>query len=77
MPKLTRIHANQHNIRSNATHGSDKPVITVKDYKDNRKGHTAVIYHWGVEVARVVYADGVDRLPLPCGARCWVETRKT
>ena len=29
----TRIHVNQHNIRSNKTKGTDLPVITVKQGK--------------------------------------------
>lgn len=62
----TRIHVNQHNIRSGRG-----PVLTVKDYKRNRKGSTAVIRMGGMEVARIVYR---PQNPLPCGAKCWVET---
>jgi hypothetical protein len=62
----TRIHVNQHNIRS-----GNGPVITAKDYRQNRKGNIAVIVVEGKEVARVVYQP--DK-PLACGARCWVET---
>ena len=32
----TRIHVNQHNIRANSK-GEKLPVLTVKDYKQNRK----------------------------------------
>lgn len=66
----TRIHIKKHHIKANAK-GADLPVITVKDYKQNRKGNAAVILHDGVEVARVVYRP--DK-PLSCGAKCWVET---
>jgi len=67
----TRIHVNQHNIRANRG-GTGLPVLTVKDYKQNRRGDTAeVVDATGNVVARVVYRP--DH-PLPCGARCWVET---
>ena len=32
----TVVHVNQHNIKANAK-GAELPVITVKDYKKNRK----------------------------------------
>jgi hypothetical protein len=67
---LTRIHVNQHNIRTNKK-GAKLPVITVKDYKQNRKGNTADIMHDGKVVCRVVYR---PEKPLPCGARVWIET---
>ena len=83
MSKLTRIHVNQHNIKANARwrelceealvpeeHVVLAPVITVKDYKENRKGFEAVI---GDGVAKVVYSP--DK-PLPCGAKVWIETRE-
>ena len=38
----TRIHINQHNIKAN-TKGAELPVITVKDYKRNRKTNAAEI----------------------------------
>ena len=64
----TRIHVNQHKIRSNKKHGDREPVITVKDYKND----TAIIRDAdGNEVARVVYSP--DK-PLSCGARVWIET---
>lgn len=68
---LTRIHVNQHNIRAN-NKGADLPVITVKDYKQNRKVNSAeVINDQGEVVCRVVYRP--DR-PLSCGAKLWIET---
>ena len=33
---LHRIHVNQHHIRSNKKHGTNKPVITIKTSKDNK-----------------------------------------
>jgi len=66
----TKIHVNQHNIRAN-NKGADLPVITVKDYKQNRKCNEVDILKDGQVVARVVYSP--DR-PLSCGAKVWIET---
>lgn len=67
----TRIHINQHNIKAN-TKGSDLPVITVKDYKQNRKVNSAqIIDADGATVASVIYS---PEKPLPCGAKVWIET---
>ena len=63
----TRIHVNQHNIRANAKGGSKKPVITAKDYKQNRLGFEAEIDG----PCKVVYRP--DK-PLACGAKVWIET---
>jgi len=72
----TIIHVNQHNIRANdkgMIDAAEKPVITVKDYKQNRKGNGAVILdNHGNEVARVVYR---PYHPLKCGAKVWIETQ--
>jgi flagellar biosynthesis/type III secretory pathway ATPase len=68
----TRIHVNQHNIRANLKNGESSPVITVKDYKDNRKTNKAEIVDAnGNVVAAIVYRP--DK-PLSCGARVWIET---
>jgi hypothetical protein len=64
---LTRIHVNQHKIKSNRKNGKNDPVITVKTYKENRYCHEAEI----VGASRVVYRP--DR-PLSCGAKLWIET---
>jgi hypothetical protein len=66
----TRIHVNQHNIRANLK-GQDLPVITVKDYKQNRKTNTAQIVKDGEVICEVVYSP--DK-PLSCGAKVWIET---
>ena len=72
---LTRIHVNQHKIKANRKHGTREPVITVKDYKNNRYAHDAIIRDAnGNEVARVVYRP--DK-PLHCGAHVWIETQCT
>lgn len=67
----TRIHINQHHIKANAK-GSNLPVITVKDYKQNRKAnHAAVVDSEGKPLVKVIYSP--DN-PLPCGAKVWIET---
>ena len=71
---LHRIHVNQHNIKANAKDDEDRPVITVKNYKENRYGHEVVIRDaQGNEVARVIYR---PERPLSCGARVWIETEQ-
>jgi len=69
----TIIHVNQHKLRANTKNGTSDPVLTVKDYKNNRYASEAVILGPdGEEVARVVYR---PHNPLSCGARCWIETQ--
>jgi hypothetical protein len=68
---ITKIHVNQHNIRAN-NNGEDLPVITVKDYKQNRKANGARILHNGECIARIVYS---PNKPLACGAKVWIETK--
>ena len=62
----TRIHVNQHAIKAN-TKGADQPVLTVKDYKHNRKCNRVELPDGCV----VVYS---PTKPLQCGARVWLET---
>lgn len=69
----TIVHVNQHKIKHNRKHGTTEPVLTVKTYKDNRYGHTAIVYGQdGLEAARIVYRP--DK-PLSCGAHVWIETQ--
>ena len=68
---LSRIHVNQHVIKANAKGCCVDPPLTVKDYKSNRKAFEAEIVVDGRVVAKVVYRPDA---PLPCGAKCWVET---
>ena len=63
----TRIHVNQHIIKSNNRSGDREPVLTVKTYKSNDYGSQVEIHG----PSRVIYRP--DK-PLPCGAVCWVET---
>lgn len=68
----TIVHVSQPNIRLNTRDGSHLPVLTAKDHKRNRYGHTAIIRDAnGHEVARLVYR---PNHPLSCGARVWLET---
>ena len=67
---ITRIHVNQHNLRANVKDGGDRPTITCKDYKQNRKGRVVKIHG----PSRVVDAEADGITPLPCGARIWIET---
>lgn len=61
-----RIHINQHQIRANKKNGTDLPAITVKTYKSNTYAKRVTIHGSSTVVQ--------SEKPLPCGARCWVET---
>lgn len=63
----TKIHVNQHVIKSNSKTGANDPVLTVKTYKDNRYAHEVRI----LGESKVVYSP--DK-PLSCGAKVWIET---
>lgn len=65
----TKIHVNQHIIRSNKKLSNDnlEPPLTVKTYKKNTKCYSAQIHGPSI----VVYSP--DK-PLSCGAKVWVET---
>ena len=63
----TRIHVNQHNIKANRKDGGNRPPITAKDYKRNRKGHRVAVHG----PSELVYRPDS---PLSCGAVLWVET---
>ena len=63
----TKIHVNQHVVRSNKKHGKKEPVLTVKTYKSNTYAHEVEIKG----ESKVIYSP--DKL-LSCGARVWIET---
>ena len=63
----TKIHVNQHVVRSNKKHGKKEPVLTVKTYKRNTYAHEVEING----PSKVIYSP--DK-PLSCGARVWIET---
>ncbi len=68
----TKIHVNQHNIRSNKTNGTDLPVITIKQGKKNTYCNEVEI----LGPSRIIYGGaGCDANPLiSCGARVVIET---
>jgi hypothetical protein len=68
----TIIHVNQHHIKANAKEGCALPVLTVKDYKRNRRGQTAILMYNGIEMGRFVYRPDT---PLSCGAKVWFESQ--
>jgi hypothetical protein len=65
----TYIHVNQHKIRANKKHGTEEPVITIKQGKKNTYCHEVKIL--GESVVRY---GGNDKPILSCGARVVIET---
>ena len=65
----TYIHVNQHKIRANKKHGTNEPVITVKQGKKNTYCHSVEVM--GQSVIRY---GGNEKPILPCGARVVIET---
>jgi hypothetical protein len=66
-PTITRVHVNQHVIRSNQKTGAREPPLTVKRGRSNTRAREVAL----AGPARVVYRPDD---PLPCGARVWIET---
>lgn len=68
----SKIHVNQHNIRSNKTKGTNLPVITIKQGRKNTYCNEVEI----LGPSKIIYAgDGCDVKPiLSCGARVVIET---
>jgi hypothetical protein len=69
----TRIHVNQHHIRSNKTSGTDLPVITIKQGKKNTYCNEVEI----LGPSKMIYSgSGCDvKALLSCGARVVIETQ--
>ena len=65
----TRIHVNQHKIRSNKKHNLNDPVITVKTSKSNTYAHEVDV----LGPSKIIYRP--DK-PLSCGAKVWIETEE-
>lgn len=65
----TIIHVNQHVVKQNRKNKTNNPVLTVKNYKDNRYAHEVEING----PSKVVYSP--DK-PLSCGAHVWMETQE-
>ncbi len=63
----TRIHVNQHKIRSNKKHNLNEPVITVKTSKSNTYAHEVEV----LGPSKIIYS---PQKPLSCGERVWIET---
>jgi hypothetical protein len=68
----SKIHVNQHNIRSNKTKGTNLPVITIKQGRKNTYCNEVEI----LGPSKITYAgSGCDVKPLlSCGARVVIET---
>ena len=63
------IHVNQHKIRANLKHGTNEPVITIKEGSTNTYCHEVKIL--GDSIVRY---GGNDKPILSCGARVVRET---
>jgi hypothetical protein len=67
----TKIHVNQHHIRSNKTKNTDLPVITIKQGRKNTYCNEVEI----LGPSRIIYCGSGDEKPLlSCGARVVIET---
>ena len=64
---MKRIHVNMHKVRANKKHGTNEPVLTIKEGKSNTYCHEVDI----LGPSKLVYRP--DKL-LSCGARVWIET---
>jgi hypothetical protein len=62
------IHVNQHKIRANLKHGTNEPVITIKDGRKNTYCHEVEI----LGPSKVIYGEDGEKI-LSCGARVVVE----
>jgi len=71
MPRTSKkyIHVNQHIIRANKKHGTNEPVITIKQGSKNTYCHQVAI----LGPSKVTYG-GNDKPILSCGARVVIET---
>ena len=65
----TFIHVNQHKIRANKKHGTNEPVITVKQGRKNTYCHKVSI----LGPSEVIYG-GNEKPLLSCGARVVITT---
>jgi len=65
----TRIHVNQHKIKSNKKYNLNEPVITVKTSKSNTYAHEVDV----LGPSKIIYRP--DK-PLSCGAKVWIETEE-
>tara|TARA_B100000035_G_C21003354_1_gene556026 strand:+ start:1206 stop:1436 length:231 start_codon:yes stop_codon:yes gene_type:complete len=63
------IHVNQHKIRANKKHGTNEPVITIKEGRNNTYCHEVEI----LGNSKIRYG-GNEKPILSCGARVVIET---
>lgn len=63
------IHVNQNVIRSNKKNNENKPVLTIKEGRNNTYCHEVEIHG----PSKVIYG-GNDKPILPCGARVVIKT---
>ena len=63
------IHVNQHKIRANKKHGTNEPVITIKEGRNNTYCHKVEI----LGPSKIRYG-GNEKPILSCGARVVIET---
>jgi len=63
------IHVNQHKIRANKKHGTNEPVITIKEGRKNTYCHEVEI----LGNSKIRYG-GNEKPILSCGARVVIET---
>ena len=72
MKSPTRIHVNQHHIRSNKQKGTNLPVITIKEGRTNTYCNEVEI----LGPSKIIYSGaGCDtKALLGCGARVVIET---
>ena len=67
----TKIHVNQHHIRSNKIKGTNLPVITIKQGRKNTYCNEVEI----LGPSKITYCGFGDEKPiLSCGARVVIET---
>ena len=64
---MKRIHVNMHKVRANKKHGTNEPVLTIKEGRTYTYCHEVDI----LGPSKLVYRP--DK-PLSCGARVWIET---
>ena len=67
--KTKNIHVNQHKIRANKKHGTNEPVITIKQGSKNTYCHEVEI----LGPSKIVYG-GNEKPLLSCGARVVIST---
>ncbi len=64
----TKVHVNQHVIKSNHKTGKKDPVLTIKTYKSNT-------YASKIRIKGPCTIEYNPNEPLSCGARVWINTK--